>query len=128
MIFVTPKNQWYCTRCAKYHSKIAPPIKIPSKKQIVDQSEYYGAMPDKYDALFYSGMFMFAIMMFMLYYTRNGLTCLAMGLANIVSMYAVYLDFKNKNLSISGTLGNTFAILWIIFAWFLSLAMWALFL
>lgn len=128
MIFITPKKQWYCTKCTQYNPELPPPEKPPGGIQRLDNSEYYGAMPDKYDVIFYTGVFVFIIMVFLLYNTRNGVTCLIMGVANIVSMYAVYLDIKNKKGSISGAVGNIVAILWIVFAWFLSLALWALFL
>ena len=117
LIFISQKGQWYCKQCGEYRPEVKAPMQHPMTIKTGDDAEYYGLMPDRYDALFYTGMGLYILMVIIsISFQEMGYLIFAM-LAIFISMYAVYLDFTKKHRSISGWLGNIMAICWIIFAW-----------
>ena len=74
-------------------------------------------MPDRYDAMFYIGLTIFIFGIFLGAVDISLFTIPIIG--NLISTYAIYLDFKNKPKTGLGTAGNVIAIMWIILAWFI---------
>ena len=117
LIFISPKGQWYCNQCGEYRPEVKAPIQHPMTVKTGDDAEYYGLMPDRYDALFYSGMGIYIFMAIISLLTRNIIFIIIAIVAIFISIYAIYLDFTKKRRSISGWIGNIMAVCWIIFAW-----------
>jgi hypothetical protein len=118
LIFIANPGRWYCSRCGQYRPEVPPPEHYKLTFQTEDP-ELKGIIPDRYDALFYLGMAMFFFGFLIFLFSENYIFYMLCGIGNGVSMYAVYLDFKDKKRSVSGLIGNILAILWIILAWFI---------
>jgi len=75
--------------------------------------ESEGLMPGKWDLLFYGGLGLFLVGIFVVF-VNVALFALILILSCLIESYAVYMDTKTKRRSASGTIGNVMAIGWII--------------
>ncbi len=78
-------------------------------------NEISGLIPNRYDALFYTGIGIFILLFFALLSTHGNINVyLFMVFSIVIPILAIYLDFQNSPRSSTGTLGNICAIIWII--------------
>lgn len=78
--------------------------------------EVRGLIPDRYDAIFYSGLGLFLVALFTSIIVSPAFVAL-MIVGNIISSYGIYLDFKEKPRTVTGSMGNVFGIIWLLMAW-----------
>jgi hypothetical protein len=80
--------------------------------QLVD-AELMGLIPSRYDALLYAGFGLFFFGLIGLFvHPIIGLVFLI--LSPIIEIYAIVLERKNRPRAITSTIGNLFAMIWIV--------------
>ena len=77
-------------------------------------AETVGMMPDRYDALFTLGVFLFIFGIFQLM-VNSFMGAIMMMLSTCMEVAAVVFGRMAKPKSVSATIGNVMAVLWIIF-------------
>ena len=86
--------------------------------------EVQGLLPTRYDAIFYTGVGVFILLMFAFLFSRgNPIVYALMACSVIIPILAIYWDFKYKVRSTMGTLGNICAICWIIVQILITIAL-----
>ena len=75
--------------------------------------EAEGLMPSRYDAMFWLGVFTFLIGIFVMFASLP-LGIMIMILSPVIEFYALYLESKHKEKALTRTIGNAFAIIWIV--------------
>jgi hypothetical protein len=71
-----------------------------------------GLMPSRYDALFWFGVFVFLIGIFVLFASLP-LGILIILISPFIEFYALYLESQHKERAITRSIGNAMAIVWI---------------
>jgi hypothetical protein len=78
--------------------------------------EVQGLIPNRYDAIFYSGVGLYILLLFALLSTQgNPVIYILMIFSIALPILAIYGDFKYNVRSTTGTLGNICGIAWIVF-------------
>jgi hypothetical protein len=82
-------------------------VKMPGDREVE------ALIPSRYDAMFYSGMALFIVGIF-IFFAVPILGIIFFIFSPIIEFLALYLEIKHKGMTVAGSIGNALAMLWII--------------